>query len=104
MSNFVVLRYSYILTNVSVLNIPPRPSFRLDNVMCLLRQVSDEHFRCDGDGKGCIVRAVTNVFIGMYDLLHACDFVVSAWRLITSNVFPCNTAVSAGLLVVLTRQ
>jgi hypothetical protein len=46
------------LTNVPILDIPPRFALALDDIIGLLDKVLQEHFRGDGDHEGCVVRAV----------------------------------------------
>jgi hypothetical protein len=61
-----------IRTNVGVLDVSSRSLLGFDNFVCLFHKMLDEHFSCDGDYKGGIVRAALYVIIGMNDFLDAC--------------------------------
>ena len=68
---FQVLHPAHCARHISVLDIAARLPLALDNVVALLDEVLEEHFRCDGYDEGGVVGAVTDVVVGGDDLLHS---------------------------------
>ena len=52
-----------MLTDITVLDIPPRLAFRLYDVVSLLDQVLQEHLGGDGDDEGGVVAAAVDIVV-----------------------------------------
>ena len=61
------------LTDVTILDVPPRLALRLDDVVRLLDKMLQEHLSSDGDDEGGVVGAVVDVVVLRDDLLDTSD-------------------------------
>lgn len=60
-------------TDITILNVATLFTLGLDDVVSLLDKILKELFGCNGNGKGGVVGAIGDVFIGMDDLLDTSD-------------------------------